>query len=239
MFSSIIPWSRPLRSDLESRNASTLEDQFISGLEKLCNLATPQPGQVPQRVADERVQRVSAILNVLDARHGRTESNRWQHRPRTYIILWNIDGLEFMDKFVERHYTDFLLPYNNRTLPGFIQDSKMRERFLDVQSRLLTSVKQLESLSNSSASNQTLPHIHLDGSGDQHFGRINSLGQGGFGYVTLVLKFPPFLTNVVRLTKCGANSVWIDSLVNESSEVDKVPRRVEERKGILLKSSRT
>jgi hypothetical protein len=86
-----------------------------------------------------------------------------------------------MDQFVEKDYTDYHLPYDTRTLPKILRGERLRQQFLVFQDQLLTSAKALEDLSNDSSSTGILPHIHLNGSGDHHFHRVCSLGQGGFG----------------------------------------------------------
>jgi len=183
MLSFFFPSLRPSKAEVDLRNdAAASEEQLLSSLAKLCSLPSPQPGQPLQPVPDDRVRRVDSILLIFDNKHDRTGWRRWSNRPRTYIILWNINGVDFMDGFVEKGYTDYHLPYDSRTLPGFLHGEDLRQQFLVVQNQLLTSAKELEDLSNDSSSTRILPHIHLEGSGDQHFHRISSLGQGGFGY---------------------------------------------------------
>jgi hypothetical protein len=89
-----------------------------------------------------------------------------------------------MNNFVKDGMTDLLLPYNDVTLPGYIQPWAMRELFLEVQQYLLTDARVLEDLSAGVSSTKVLPHIHLSEGGDRHFKRLRMLGKGSFGYVT-------------------------------------------------------
>jgi hypothetical protein len=181
MLSYFFPIRRQSKIETSAHDAAASEEQLERSLEKLCRLPTAQPGQSPQPVPDDRVRRVVSLLLMLDNRHGRQDWSRWSDRPRTFIILWNIDAVHFMDEFVQKKYTDFYLPYDRRTLPGFLPGESLRSQFLVVQNQLLTSAKALEDLSNDSSSTRILPHVYLDGSGDEHFLSISTLGQGGFG----------------------------------------------------------
>lgn len=88
-----------------------------------------------------------------------------------------------MDKFVQDGKTDIWLPYSMDTLPDYIKPELVREKFLHTQTYVLTSARELEDMSTDASSDKVFPHIHLADSGDQHFVKIKTLGQGSFGYV--------------------------------------------------------
>lgn len=181
MLSFFFPALRPPKHEANSGSAATSDEQLHIGLERLCRLPRYQPGRSVLSVPDDQVKQVVRVLQILDTKNGRAEWAKWSARPRTYIILRNVGGIDLMSQFVHGGYTDFELPYENRTLPGFIEDNVMRKEFLQVQVHLLTSAKELESLSHQSSPTGVLPHINFDGPGEQHFLRISNLGQGGFG----------------------------------------------------------
>ncbi len=87
---------------------------------------------------------------------------------------------ELMVRFVQDEKTDIWLPYDEDTLPKFIQPWNVREKFLEIQKYVLTSARELEDMSTDFSS-KVLPHIHLGGSGDQHFTRVQALGAGSYG----------------------------------------------------------
>ncbi|KAJ4991925.1 dual specificity mitogen-activated protein kinase kinase 1 [Stagonosporopsis vannaccii] len=104
----------------------------------------------------------------------------WSSRPRTYIILHNLAHPQLMDEFVREDKTDIWLPYDEETLPTFIQPCSLREKFLEIQRYVLTSARELEDISTDVYS-KVLPHINLEGNGDEHFKKINTLGTGSYG----------------------------------------------------------
>ncbi|KAL1853276.1 hypothetical protein Daus18300_011844 [Diaporthe australafricana] len=86
-----------------------------------------------------------------------------------------------MDEFRAKGFNDYHLPYNERTLPDFLQkkDGKnLRQAFLDAQSYFLTDAKLVETDGAST-------HF-VDENGDNIFQPIRSLGQGSYGGVDLV-----------------------------------------------------
>ncbi|CAO2648656.1 Nn.00g079230.m01.CDS01 [Neocucurbitaria sp. VM-36] len=182
-FSFLFPLLKTPRPETEVCNDANSEEQWQSGLATLCRLPAAQPDQTVQQVSDERVQAVSNILFLLDAKAKREDGHLWSYRPRTYIILFNVGCVQLMNSFVEEGKTDIWLPYDDRTLPSFIQQADVRQKFLKIQKHLLTSARELEDISTHASLTKIFPHIHLEGSGDQHFRRINSLGQGNFGAV--------------------------------------------------------
>ncbi|KAG9204880.1 hypothetical protein G6514_010114 [Epicoccum nigrum] len=88
-----------------------------------------------------------------------------------------------MNNFVKDGSTDLLLPYDDVTLPDYIQPQAKRESFFEVQKYLLTDARTLEDLSAGVSSAKVLPHIHLSDGGNRHFKRLRMLGKGSFGVV--------------------------------------------------------
>jgi hypothetical protein len=174
--------------ETEGRNDASPDDGLRLALDALCQLPenrTSLPSQKLQPIATDKVQRVSETLHSLHmSRWRREDTITWMHRPRTYIILHNLNLVPLMDKFVRDGMTDLLLPYNDVTLPDYIQPLAMRALFLEVQQYLLTDARVLEVQSAGVTSAKVLPHIHLSDSGNQHFKRLRMLGKGSFGYVT-------------------------------------------------------
>jgi hypothetical protein len=174
--------------ETEVRSDASPVEGLRQALHALCQLPANWAGlhsQMLPTIATENVQRVSETLQSLNTLRWRPEdTDAWVHRPRTYIILHNLDLVYLMNKFVQDGMTDFLLPYNDVTLPDYIQPRAMRESFLKVQQYLLTDARILEDLSAGVSSTKVLPHIHLSDGGNQHFKRLRMLGKGSFGYVT-------------------------------------------------------
>lgn len=172
--------------EIEVRSDASPVEGLRQALHALCQLPeNGLPTHMLRTVPTENVQRVSETLHSLHMLQWRPEdTNAWVHRPRTYIILHNLDLVHLMNNFVKDGMTDLLLPYNDVTLPGYIQPWAMRELFLEVQQYLLTDARVLEDLSAGVSSTKVLPHIHLSEGGDRHFKRLRMLGKGSFGYVT-------------------------------------------------------
>lgn len=162
----------------ECDDARSKQDQITAALNSLCRI----PDTQPQHFAVDRVQRVSEWLQFL-YKSKPEPCDTWSSRARTYIILHNMGCTQFMDKFVQDGKTDIWLPYSVDTLPDYIQPESVREKFLYTQNFLLTSARELEDMSTDAFSDKVFPHIHLADSGDQHFMKIKTLGQGSFGYV--------------------------------------------------------
>lgn len=81
-----------------------------------------------------------------------------------------------MDEFRAKRFNDFHLPYNERTLPDFLQEKDgrgLRQAFLDAQSYFLTDAKLVETDGAST-------HFYSE-NGDEIFQPIRNLGQGSFG----------------------------------------------------------
>ncbi|KAI1459335.1 hypothetical protein F4805DRAFT_421190 [Annulohypoxylon moriforme] len=159
------------------------EEDLEIQLEKLCSIPNREIGA--RRISENNVQRIRIILKDFDTKHGRDKQElQWHLRPRTYAILRNIGCLNYMDLFIQHQLNDFHLPYNEQTLPGFIErfeNNDLRHAFLYIQSYFLSNFKEIELESSK------YQHFHFPDSGDVHFASRGMLGQGGFGAVDLVV----------------------------------------------------
>ena len=180
-------WKKPT-PETEVRSDASPDEGLRLALNALCQLPENRPslpGQRLQTITTEKVQRVSETLRLLHmSRWGQEDTVEWVQRPRTYIILHNLELVHLMNNFVKDGSTDLLLPYNDVTLPDYIQPRAMRESFLEVQKYLLTDARILEDLSAGVSSKKVLPHIHLSDGGNRHFKKLRTLGRGSFGSVT-------------------------------------------------------
>ncbi|EKG10159.1 hypothetical protein MPH_12759 [Macrophomina phaseolina MS6] len=104
-------------------------------------------------------------------------------RPRIYTVLRNIAPErhgDYMDRFADGNYIDFHLPFDNRTLPGFLSNGVMRDNFFNFQHHVLS--PEARSLEIEGGEHQLIA-----GSADAHFWPLEMLGQGGFGQVDKVV----------------------------------------------------
>lgn len=206
-FNAVFLWKRPT-PETEVRGDASSDEGLRLALDALCQLPENRanlPGQRLQTIATENVQRVSETLHSLHMSRWRQEDTMaWVQRPRTYIILHNLNLVHLMNNFVKDGSTDLLLPYNDVTLPDYIQPPAMREWFLEVQKYLLTDARILEDLSAGVSSKKVLPHIHLSDGGNRHFKRLRMLGRGSSGFVTRSMSSSSIDLTVllVRLKKC-------------------------------------
>ncbi|OJD37375.1 serine threonine protein kinase [Diplodia corticola] len=146
-------------------------DQAEAALENLC--------QPP--FTSEKFQRIEGLLVQLDIFRDTSfpDPRNWQCRPRTYTVLRSIAGgnhWEYLDRFVDGNYFDIHLPFDNRTLPGFLNSDRLRDDFLSFQHHVLS--PEARSLEIEGGEHQLIP-----GSADAHFWPLKVLGQGGFGQV--------------------------------------------------------
>lgn len=180
-------WKRS-RPEAEPHNDANPDNGLQVALDALCRLPETRAGpsdQIVQPIAVDKVQRVSDTLHSLHMSQWKQEDTvAWSHRPRTYIILHNLGCVHLMNNFVKDGMTDIWLPYNDVTLPNYVQPPAMRALFLEAQQYLLTGARDLEDLSAGVSSTKVLPHIHLPDGGNQHFKKLSTLGKGSFGYVT-------------------------------------------------------
>ncbi|KAK3358734.1 kinase-like domain-containing protein, partial [Lasiosphaeria hispida] len=161
----------------------TLSDEQLS---KLLDEQCAYPGDAAAketRISEQNIQDIKIYLDCLDRKASRTGQAMWSHRPRTYAILRTINRVSLIDEFIKQGQNDFLLPWNQRTLPQCLfenePDDKAREAFLRAQHFYLTrfSVKGVET--------EGKKHQNLGegASGDHYFKKLRFLGQGGYGGV--------------------------------------------------------
>ncbi|KAJ8112116.1 hypothetical protein OPT61_g5443 [Boeremia exigua] len=186
VLNAVFLWQKP-QPETEVRNEANPDERLRLSLDALCQLPENRTGITGQRlqtIATENVQRVSETLQSLHmSRWRREDTVTWNHRPRTYIILHNLNLVHLMNNFVKDGMTDLFLPYNDVTLPDYVQPAAVRVLFLEVQQYLLTDARVLEHLTGGVSSTKVLPHIHLSEGGDRHFKRLRMLGKGSFGKV--------------------------------------------------------
>lgn len=165
-----------------SHLGSEVSDKEIdSHLERLCNSwrrTQPTGSSVTQTISARDIIELSTYLNLLDEQGNRKGAlNKWSLTPRTYAILRSIEALEYMPQF-RASFTDFHLPYDERTLPSFLpgnHEHGIRQSFLEIQKYFLDfDIKKIET-------NGIAEHFSLDVSGDSHFKHVRMLGQGSFG----------------------------------------------------------
>ncbi|KAI9686825.1 MAG: hypothetical protein M1820_010545 [Bogoriella megaspora] len=150
-------------------------------LRRLCLPSTDRKTGSLQHIGTETIQQISNALTSLDLHEQRVEQRGehqgWRARPRTYTVLRIIQCIHLMDSFVKDGFTDIDLPYSHHTLPGFVQDESVREKFLLYQNCVLTDAREIETSDC---------HVSLEVSGENYFRSIATIGQGGFGVVDLV-----------------------------------------------------
>ncbi|KAI1446396.1 hypothetical protein F5Y02DRAFT_382788 [Annulohypoxylon stygium] len=171
-----------VRALFGSRQPLTLsEEDLETHLDKFCSVPDPKKGTT--RISENDVQRIRVVLKSLDEKRNRNRREEWYSRPRTYSILRNIGCLKYMDSFIEKELNDFHLPYNEQTLPEFIErceNNDPRQAFLHIQDYFLSDFKEIELESSKHK------HFMFQDSGNARFAPYMMLGQGGFGAVDLV-----------------------------------------------------
>lgn len=81
-----------------------------------------------------------------------------------------------MDRFVADELSDFYLPFNELTLPGFVGEDGnhgYRDLFLETQRYFLSRFKDIELEGGT--------HMTLPRGGDSYFYTLSHLGKGGHG----------------------------------------------------------
>ncbi|KAK4204935.1 ankyrin repeat protein [Triangularia verruculosa] len=154
-------------------------EEIQNNLKNLC-IPSGQPAR-GSRISEKSVRGIQFHLKLLDDRVQRAEEERWAQRPRLYAILHKISAIHLLDAFIKANITDFNLPFNQQTLPLFVDETAgrgTRSAFLAVQDYYLTDAKDIES--------EKSKHLHLSSSGDDHFVPKRILGQGGHAGVDLV-----------------------------------------------------
>lgn len=143
-------------------------------LAHLCRPAYASNSTVARSVSVERCNEISDILLKKGNKIGNEQLLAWSERPRIYFVLRNIQRLDLLDYFVKAELTDFHIPFNEDTLPAFLQESDLRESFLLFQQYVLSSgAKGLDIHGG--------PHLSFAGNAQRFFYYKGSLGRGGYG----------------------------------------------------------
>ncbi|KAK0639453.1 hypothetical protein B0T16DRAFT_423222 [Cercophora newfieldiana] len=176
MISRMLP---PIMRHRKRAEPPTLSDEQLDKLlAGLCSYPDDASAK-DARISDQNIQDITIYLKSLDEKTSRAGQAAWHLRPRTYAILRTINRLSLMDTFIEKGQNDFLIPWNEKTLPMSLfekePDDCTRETFFRVQHFYLTkfNVKEVETEGGE--------HQSLGVSGDNYFKKIRLLGQGGFG----------------------------------------------------------
>lgn len=178
---SVLSWLHPTQRPRALRGPTTssvvTNEDIEAQIQRICIPSLPRaPGKNIDQISLRDITNLQTLLACLDDKAGREVSLHWSSTPRTYGILRSIGGVEYMDEFRAKSFNDFYLPYNERTLPDFLQKNNgrdLRQAFLDAQSYFLTNAKRIETDGASA-------HFVSD-NGDNIFKPIRTLGQGSFG----------------------------------------------------------
>lgn len=164
--------SQAPRDLLNSVNHVLSNDEFYSSLSKL--LPTPRSGQPPprKRLREAEFRKVSELCGLRG-------KNTWALRPRTFVILHMIGREDLMDDFLKESRSDVCLPYTENNLPLALT-GEARARFLEYQQNVLTG--QGVKLERPGGE-----HQHIQGSADDLFIHLRTLGTGSSGWVDCVL----------------------------------------------------
>lgn len=95
----------------------------------------------------------------------------WASNPRVYCILNSMDRLDLLPTFAGAGVTDTWVPFDNQLLRQFLQESEVKDGFLQNQELVL-----------SQSMDPGLHQHFLDG--DSHLETLKELGCGGFGSVS-------------------------------------------------------
>ncbi|KAF2725546.1 kinase-like protein, partial [Polychaeton citri CBS 116435] len=176
-FRRLSSFTRSLFGELGTRS-SVLPNSFIEEqLAHLCAVPSNKPNGSYSRIPHAKLVHAASFLRALDQSQEREGRLRWSLRPRIYVVLRAIGAETLMDCFADRDVNDIMLPFDERTLPGFVRGNS-RQLFLEYQRYVLDDApRRLEA---------TKDHTHFSGSADDHFGHVSSLGAGGFGFVDVV-----------------------------------------------------
>ncbi|KAK4182444.1 ankyrin repeat protein [Podospora australis] len=172
---------RPAQAAQPQQHYLSIEE-IRTSLHKLC--MPPNGGNATRglRISEKDVRGIRIFLQVLDGRANRIGEEGWTLRPRLYAILHRIGATNLlMDEFIRESITDFNLPFNEQTLPKFVDEKGgvgMRHAFFAVQDYYLTDAKDIES--------ERSQHLTLSVDGDTYFVSERPLGHGSYGGVDLV-----------------------------------------------------
>ncbi|KAI1079487.1 hypothetical protein F5B20DRAFT_581270 [Whalleya microplaca] len=214
--------------DLQRKQLVASEPHLEAQLQRFCSIPSHvQTSLTVDRIPEQHVQQIRAILKCLDQVHGRdTTETQWQWRPRTYSILRNIGCLDSMETFIQHQLSDFHLPYNEQTLPAVIErreENDLRQAFLDIQGYFLSGFKGIELESSRHE------HFNFPTSGDLYFNPRRMLGQGGYGAVDLVFSRESFKhyarKRVIRGRDSENNRKAQNSIIDELRQLKSLRHR--------------
>jgi hypothetical protein len=154
------------------------DEEIHANLQRLCVPQVSNEGASSRRILERDVRGIQIFLQVLDERSDRRdEEAKWALRPRLYAILHGLGATDLMHSFIQDNLTDFYLPFNEQTLPRFIDQRGLglRQAFFTVQDYYLSDVNVKDLELGKSA------HLLLRESGDTYFAHVRPLGHGGFG----------------------------------------------------------
>jgi hypothetical protein len=115
------PRLRRNQPDVEVCDDATSEQSRIGqALDNLCRLEEPESYESVHPIAAERVQRVAELLQLIH-KAGSDDGKQWFSRARTYIILYNLACTHLMEQFFRDEKTELWLPYDEDTLPEYVQ----------------------------------------------------------------------------------------------------------------------
>ena len=140
------------------------------GFEKQMALCFPDlMSHCPKPFSERDCSRISELLQTL----GKTE---WSRVPRTYAVLKMVNQVHAMDAFLGLGCNDMFFPYTEASLPEALGSRHARTKFLELQSLVLSTGHDLESILDKK-------HRIVANSEDLPFRVLEELGQGGFGSV--------------------------------------------------------
>jgi TolA-binding protein len=125
---------------------------------------------------DFEICQISLLLKQLNP--------EWSKVPRIYIILRTIGCLSLLDDFINHHFSDYWLPFAERSLPDCFHPSQ-RSKFVATQNLVMTKSMDLEK----GAAGQ---HCHFHRNEAVPFEEKGIIGSGGFGQVDKVLSLISF-----------------------------------------------
>jgi len=108
----------------------------------------------------------------------------WSKVPRIYIILRTIGCLSHLDTFIDLGFSDYWLPFTERSLPHCVRPTQ-RSEFVATQNLVMTKSMDLEK----GAAGQ---HCHFRRNEPLLFEERGIIGSGGFGQVDKVLSLISF-----------------------------------------------
>ena len=202
------------------KHGSTLipRNDIDKALDQLCALPARSNANFQPCISDEDFQRVANLLRHLEIHLKQTD---WCKRPRTYTVLPNIGRQDMMSAFINLGLTDYSFPYSPERIPDALEGDIVRERFMVVQSYVLSQATQLENGSDGL-------HAHTK-NGEDLFHRIRQLGTGGYDSVNEVfsrLNFKTYAQKIfMRKKNAEDDRKLITRFINKISNLKRLSHR--------------